>query len=96
MFDEEEEKPDAIFYPTLNTINDLYYYKEIFMCIKNPEDFYVNGNYDTSIGSSMQIVWERCDPKKNAQSGETKDIKCVDDDTYKEWGAMRYLLSVEN
>ena len=55
------------------------------VCFDNPEDIYIYGNYDTSQASSIMVVWERCDPEKNALSEATKDIKCVDDATYQEW-----------
>ena len=93
---EEDEETDAIFYPTMNTIADLEKYKDVFMCTKDSKDMYAHGNYETSSATAIMIVWERCDPDKNSQSEATKDIKCVDELTYRTWAEERYILAYEN
>ena len=57
---------------------------------------YAFGNYDNSEASAIMIVWERCDPVKNAQSDATKDVVCVTDEEYLEWSKSRYILAIEN
>lgn len=67
IFNPKEENPEAIFYPTMRTLSDLEWFGDSFICIKNREDMFGFGNYQTTAASVIMVVWERCDPKKNAE-----------------------------
>ena len=41
----DDDNPDAMFYPTVNSLTDLEVRKDIFLCIKDPGQMYVYGNY---------------------------------------------------
>lgn len=65
------------------------------LCVKNDDELYLHGNYDTQNLTSVMIVLERCDPEKNAKNEATKNIQCVNDTEFKEWASMRYIIILE-
>ena len=58
---------EPLFYPTLTNWQDLIYSWQDFYCIAKPEDLFIMGNYDTTTGQTMMIVFETCDEKKLPQ-----------------------------
>ena len=54
---------DASFYQTIETAGDLVNYGNIMKCVKNPEDMYIYGNYNTGNAAAIMVVFELCDSK---------------------------------
>ena len=50
------------------------------------------GNYDTTTGQTLMIVFETCDEKKLPQGIE----KCASKEEINEWMNTRYLVTLEN
>ena len=97
LFGADDENPEAVFYPTVRTLAELAWFQKAAICIKNlDDDAYGFGNFQTVTASVIMIVWERCDPKKNALSDVTKDIKCANDTDYREFTKGHYIISMDN
>ena len=89
--------PSPIFFPTVSSTYDLQMYGSSMRCIENPEeDLKIWGNYDTGEAGALQVVFETCDPKKNALKPETADIVCESDENIAAWAAGRYIITIEN
>ena len=96
LFGPNDENPEAIFYPTIRTLADLEWFAEGAICVKNLDDIFGYGNFQTVTASVIMIVWERCDPEKNALSDATKDIKCANDTAYRNFTEGLYICSIDN
>ena len=47
-FGKSDPNEDGLFYPTINSLEDLEYLYETMICVEKPEEIYIYGNYDTS------------------------------------------------
>ena len=48
----------------------------------------INGNYDSSLGTNLMVVFEKCDPNKAP--------KCKDETDINKWMKSKYIVTVSN
>ena len=58
-------------------------------CVKNLDDVFSSGNYNTPGLDNLVIVFEKCDPKKASS-------KCADETIINNFLKSKYILTVEN
>ena len=67
-------------------------YLDKLLCMADQNDLSIRGNYDTSSGESLMVVFDRCDSEKRAKFG----LKCKSDTEIDEWLRFKYIIVREN
>ena len=89
----EGDLEDAAFLPIKKEMKQTYKtYGSKLLCPKDLDDIQIKGNYDTSEGSNLMIVFEKCDPVLRAKAG----LKCKTENQIEEWLQFKYILIIEN
>ena len=63
-----------------------------FLCPKNLDDVFINGNYNTDSAKNLMIVFEKCDPNERKKKG----LKCKTEAEIDDWLLFKYILVLEN
>ena len=58
-------------------------------CLSNREDYRTYGNYDSSEGDNLVVVFERCTAEKSS-------VPCASDKEFKEWALYKYIAIFTN
>ena len=83
---------EPMFYPTRYNLEELQKIWHDFHCVANPEDLYINGNYDSNAGTSLMIVFETCEEEYLPEGIE----KCASREEMREWMKWRFIVTLEN
>ena len=87
----EEEK--QLFNPlSPDSIDQFNIYGPKLLCLKNTDDLRIKGNYDSSQGAQLMVIFEKCNPQARAKKG----LRCKTDAEIDQWLEFKYLFVIEN
>ena len=79
----------SYFFGTYKTAGELEYYLKEFRCLVNPEDVYINGNYETDVATAFMVVFERCNQTESK-------VPCASKEKQDLWIDDQYIITIDN
>ena len=61
------------------------------LCVADPNDLYVSGNYDSSEAENIVIVFEVCNQETAAEG-----VTCASETDAKAWMQSKYIVTLQN
>ena len=92
VLDDQAEGEMPIFYPTKSNWSALINVWQDFLCVAEPEDLFINGNFDTNQGTALLVVFETCDDENLPEGVE----QCASRQDRDDWMSARYFVTLEN
>ena len=60
-----------------------------FRCLVNPQDVYIQGNYETDTAAAFMVVFERCNQTES-------QVPCANKTTQDAWIDEQFIITIDN